>query len=83
MGIIGIAQLAATQVVFAIAHASFLPAVGVGQACATLVGKYLGKEDINKAAQSMVEGLRGSFMIMGTMGLVFIFFPNKLFYTNI
>ena len=78
MGIIGIAQLAATQVVFAIAHASFLPAVGVGQACATLVGKYLGKEDINKAAQSMVEGLRGSFMIMGTMGLVFIFFPNQI-----
>jgi Na+-driven multidrug efflux pump len=78
MGIIGIAQLAATQVVFAIAHASFLPAVGVGQACATLVGKYLGKEDVNKAAQSMVEGLRGSFMIMGTMGLVFIFFPNQI-----
>ena len=67
MGIIGTAQLAATQVVFAIAHASFLPAVGVGQACATLVGKYLGKENIGKARQSMIEGLRGAFIIMGTM----------------
>lgn len=76
MGIIGTAQLAATQVVFAIAHASFLPAVGVGQACATLVGKYLGKENIGKARQSMIEGLRGAFVIMGTMGLIFIFFPE-------
>ena len=78
MGIIGTTQLATTQVVFAIAHASFLPAVGVGQACATLVGKYLGKENIKKASQSMIEGLRGSFIIMGTMGLVFIFFPAYL-----
>ena len=73
MGIIGTAELAATQVVFAIAHASFLPAVGVGQACATLVGKYLGKENIKMASQSMIEGLRGAFFIMGSMGLVFIF----------
>ena len=76
MGIIGTTQLAATQVVFAVAHASFLPAVGVGQACATLVGKYLGKKNAAKATQSMIEGLRGSLMIMGTMGLVFIFFPD-------
>ena len=76
MGIIGTTQLAATQVVFAVAHASFLPAVGVGQACATLVGKYLGKKNVVKATQSMVEGLRGSLMIMGSMGLVFIFFPH-------
>ena len=78
MGIIGTTQLAATQVVFAIAHASFLPAVGVGQACATLVGKYLGKERVDKASQSMVEGLRGSFIIMGTMGIVFILFPGYI-----
>ena len=78
MGIIGTSQLAATQIVFAIAHASFLPAVGVGQACATLVGKYLGKENVDKASQSMVEGVRGAFMIMGTMGLIFILFPHYI-----
>ena len=76
MGIIGTTQLATTQIVFTIAHASFLPAVGVGQACATLVGKYLGKENINKASKSMIEGLRGSLLIMGTMGLIFILFPT-------
>ena len=78
MGIIGTSQLAATQIVFAIAHASFLPAVGVGQACATLVGKYLGKENVEKASQSMIEGVRGAFMIMGTMGLIFILFPHYI-----
>ncbi len=76
MGLIGTTQLAATQIVFSIAHASFLPAVGVGQACATLVGKYLGRKDINKATQSMIEGLRGSLLIMGSMGLIFILFPT-------
>ena len=78
MGIIGTAQLAATQVVFAIAHASFLPAVGVGQACATLVGKYLGKNRLDKASKSILEGLRGAFIIMGTMGVIFILFPQYI-----
>ena len=78
MGIIGTVELAATQVVFAVAHASFLPAVGVGQACSTLVGKYLGKEDIQRATESIYEGLRGAFIFMGSMGIVFIFFPQYL-----
>ncbi len=78
MGIIGTSQLAATQIVFAIAHASFLPAVGVGQSCATLVGKYLGSKNVTKASQAMVEGVRGSFIIMGTMGMVFILFPEYI-----
>ena len=75
---IGIEQQSATHVVFAIAHASFLPAVGVGQACSTLVGKYLGKENIKKASNSMKEGLRVSYLIMGTMGIIFILFPEPL-----
>ena len=78
MGMIGTVQLAATQVVFTIAHASFLPAVGFGQACATLVGKYLGKKEINKATQSIYEGLRGALIFMSSMGIIFIFFPNYI-----
>ncbi len=78
MGMIGTIQLAATQVVFAIAHASFLPAVGFGQACATLVGKYLGKKEVDKATQSIYEGLRGAFIFMSSMGLIFICFPHYI-----
>ena len=44
LGIIGVLELAATQIIFRIMHASFMPAIGVGQACATLVGKYLGEK---------------------------------------
>ena len=43
MGLIGTLELASTQIVFTIMHSSFMPAVGVGQSCATLVGKYLGE----------------------------------------
>lgn len=78
MGMIGTIQLAATQVVFAIAHASFLPAVGVGQACSTLVGKYLGKGEIQNATDSIYEGLRGAFIFMASMGIIFITFPHYI-----
>ena len=49
IALIGIIQLAATQIIFKIMHASFMPAIGIGQACATLVGKYLGEENPDKA----------------------------------
>ena len=71
IGIIGVFELAATQVIFRIMHASFMPALGVGQACATLVGKYLGEKDPDKAESSIKESLRGSFYIMGSSGYMF------------
>ena len=37
MGMIGLIELATTELLFTIMHASFMPALGVGQACATLV----------------------------------------------
>jgi len=40
MGMIGLIELATTELLFTIMHASFMPALGVGQACATLVSKY-------------------------------------------
>ena len=76
MSIIGIIELATTQLLFTIMHASFMPAMGVGQACATLVGKYMGSKEIEKSEQSIKESLRIAEYIMGTMGLVFILFPK-------
>ena len=78
LGIIGIIELAATQVIFRIMHASFMPAIGVGQACATLVGKYLGEENPDKAERSVYESLRGSFYIMGTVGILFMLFAHYI-----
>ncbi len=75
---IGVVQLAATQIIFKIMHASFMPAIGVGQACATLVGKYLGEENPDKAELSINESLRGSLYIMGSVGLCFILFADYI-----
>ena len=76
MALIGILELATTQLLFTIMHASFMPALGVGQACATLVGKHMGSNEIKKSEQSINESLRLAEYIMGTMGLVFILFPG-------
>ena len=76
MAIIGIVELATTQLLFTIMHASFMPALGVGQACATLVGKHMGSKEIEKSEKSINESLRIAEYIMGSMGLVFILFPE-------
>ena len=78
LGIIGVIELAATQIIFRIMHASFMPALGVGQACATLVGKYLGEKNPDKAEQSVYESLRGSFYMMGFMGICFMVFAQYI-----
>ena len=70
-----VADLAAWGLIIRIMHASFMPAMGVGQACATMVGKYLGEKSIKKARQSILESLRLTIGIMGFVGLIFILFP--------
>ena len=84
IGMIGIVEVAATEVVFTLAMASFLPAIGFGVACATLVGKALGEEDPERAAVSMLESVRWSVIFMGTMGILFLLFPRPilLIFTN-
>ena len=78
IGMIGTVEVAATEVVFTLAMASFLPAVGFGVACATLVGKALGEEDPERAAVSMLESVRWSVIFMGTMGILFLLFPRPI-----
>jgi len=78
IAIIGIFELAATQIVFRIMHASFMPAIGVGQACSTLVGKFLGEKNPEKAETAIYESLRGSFLMMGFMGICFICFADYI-----
>jgi len=76
MGMIGLIELATTELLFTIMHASFMPALGVGQACATLVGKYMGEKKIPKSEASIKESIRISVYIMGTMGMSFILIPE-------
>ena len=84
IAMVGTLEVAVTQIAFVIMQASFLPAAGIGTACATLVGKYLGEKDADRAESCMIEGVRWSMIFMGTMGLCFIFFPRIIlpFFTN-
>jgi|TARA_B100000029_G_scaffold119763_1_gene113112 putative MATE family efflux protein len=76
MGMIGLIELATTELLFTIMHASFMPALGVGQACSTLVSKYMGEKKIHKSETSIKESIRLAEYIMGVMGLSFILFPK-------
>lgn len=75
---IGTLELAASEVILNIAHASFMPAVGVGMASAAILGKYMGENDIKNATITIYYALRWSFLIMGTMGSLFIIFPYHI-----
>ncbi|MFQ6612653.1 MAG: MATE family efflux transporter, partial [Fidelibacterota bacterium] len=78
VGLISITALAATEVVFTILQASFMPGIGIGQACATLVGKYMGEKKLDHAERSIIEAVRLSLWIMGTVGLVFLTIPEMI-----
>ena len=76
VGIIGVVELATTHIIFTIMHASFMPAMGVGMACSTLVSKYMGEQKIQKSVSSIKESVRLAEYGMGTLGVSFIFFPE-------
>ena len=74
----GTINLAATNVVFRIAHASFMPGVGIGQAASTLIGNYLGEKKIDKAKEIIIQSSYIVLFAMGMMGALFIAFPHSI-----
>ena len=76
IGTIGTVELATSHVILNIAHASFMPAIGVGMACATLIGRFLGEKSPDKTDKVVKEGIKWSLLIMGSMGFLFIFCPH-------
>ena len=76
VGIIGVVELATTHIIFTIMHASFMPAMGIGMACSTLVSKYMGEKKTHKSVSSIKESVRLAEYGMGTLGASFILFPE-------
>ena len=72
----GHVALATSEIILNIAHASFMPAIGIGMASATLVGIYLGEKKPDKAEQVIKDALKWSLLFMGSMGTVFIIIPG-------
>ena len=62
VGIIGVVELATTHIIFTIMHASFMPAMGVGMACSTLVSKYMGEEKY----KNLFQVLKSPFGLLST-----------------
>ena len=76
IGKIGTVALAASEIVFNILSFSFMPGYGFGLAAGTMVGKYLGARDPDKAEFSGWVNMRLTILFMGFMGIVFILFPG-------
>ncbi len=69
---IGHAELAATNIVFQVLHFSFMGAVALGTAATTLVGQYLGAENVAIAEKTARSTIRSCIGYCVTMGLLFL-----------
>ena len=78
VGRIGKIELAVTNIALSINMLAFLPMIGISIATTTLVGQYIGKEDISSAERSAYSSLKIALLYMGGMGLLFILFPEQL-----
>ena len=78
IGKLGTEELATCVIVFRILHTAFMPGVGIGQACQTLVSKFLGKQNIDSAVITIKDSIRHAIIIMGSIACIFIAFPELL-----
>ncbi|MFP4500232.1 MAG: MATE family efflux transporter [Candidatus Hydrogenedentota bacterium] len=78
VGHFGAVALASNNVAVTFMHLSFMPAVGVSQGVAALVGQYIGAGDIPRAKARTYTALRIACMYMAGMGLIFILFGRPL-----
>ncbi len=74
----GTTHLAATNIVFQYLHVSFMPAVGVGIALNSLVGRALGTGDFAAARRHVRVGAKVNISYMGLMGLAFFLLRTPL-----
>lgn len=78
IGKIGTAELAAANVLMNVSQTAFLPGLGLGIACASLVGQALGRGDPDDAKAWGWDVVKIGIMVMGALGLPMIFFPTPI-----
>ena len=78
IGRFGRAALAGNMVAMQYMHLSFMPALGLSNATAALVGKYLGQRDVARARQRAYMALRVAVVYMLSMGMIFYCFRHVL-----
>jgi MATE family multidrug resistance protein len=78
IGRIGTMQLAATEASIRLMSLSFMPVYGLSIAATTLVGQYIGSQEVPLACKSGNSALRLGFLYTIFIGMVFMVFPDKL-----
>lgn len=78
IGIIGVAELAASNILLAILSFSIMPGFGIGIAGATLIGQSLGGNKYLAARHYGWAAVRFGILFMGTAGACFIIFAHPI-----
>jgi MATE family multidrug resistance protein len=78
VGRLGKAELAASSIAFTLNLIAFLPALGLGQAVAVLVGQRLGENQPRLAEHTTWTGFRVTLLYMAAVGLVYLLLPGPL-----
>jgi MATE family multidrug resistance protein len=78
VGQMGKAELTASGVAFTLNVLAVLPALGIGQAVAVLVGQRLGENRPELAARSTWTGFKVTWLYMAGMALLYVLAPDVL-----
>lgn len=75
---LGTSELAASQIANQITAVAFMPGFALGSATGSMVGRFLGAGDPDKAESCGYRGAGLGVGFMGLVGLGFLFFPRAL-----
>jgi MATE family multidrug resistance protein len=78
IGLFGTDHLAATATVWRYVELSFMPAVGIGLAVSSIVGKAIGEKQPDVANRRALIGTGLNIVYMGIMGVLYLSFGRQL-----
>ena len=78
IGLIGTSELAAANVLMNVSQTAFLPGLGLGIACASLVGQALGRGEPEDAKAWGWDVTKIGVLVMGILGLPMVLFPSLI-----
>jgi MATE family multidrug resistance protein len=78
VGRLGVVELTATGIAGNLNLIVFLPAMGMGQAVAVLVGQHLGRDRPDRAERSVWAGARLAWVLMTAVALLYVLVPGPL-----
>ena len=75
---LGDAEMAASQAMLQLLSLSWMQAGGIGAACGTLVGRYVGARDLESAARSFGSAVKLGLILVGFAAALFLTMPELL-----